>query len=636
MIVPMKKVSFVIREKDREAFLKKLRDVGVVHPERKRVAVDNMGHLLAMLTRNRMALGILKRFIIKEGTEVPPLPEIPADRDMASHILELVNERKILQDQTVDITRERRRVEAWGNFDPRDLSFLAEHGIILIPYELSLGACRALDADYIVVSSDKYRARIVVLGEEIAGQDPFEFSAQSISEMDDRLNVIRLRFAEIESALECFAFYTGKIEEDMNSINLEIEFQTTRAGMDGLKDAPAEIAISWITGYVPCENIEELEKAAASNNWVMLTNEPTLQDLPPTILRNKPAVRIIQPMFNMMGTIPGYWEDDVSLPFMIFLCVFFAMIFGDAVYGLLLLGIGAAAGLAAKKKSGEFPDVAKLIMLFSSCTIVWGAVTGSWLAVPIPDLPPFLRVLVLPPFNGVGPVTEFPSFLGKLLVIPEETPFDDGKNIWYVQFVCFTLGVIQLGSARVKNFIKSLPSLSAISQAGSFVMMIGVYFLVLSILLKMELPSFAAWFVGAGVILNLVFSEQKGGNFFVNIGKGFSNFFSIFLKAVGGFSDIISFIRLFAVGMAGSLIGQIFNSMAIPSGGFGNFGIGFIVRLLGAILILFAGHGLNILMNTLSLIVHGVRLNLLEYAGNHLGMDWSGYLYKPFAVRQKK
>jgi V/A-type H+-transporting ATPase subunit I len=133
-----------------------------------------------------------------------------------------------------------------------------------------------------------------------------------------------------------------------------------------------------------------------------------------------------------------------------------------------------------------------------------------------------------------------------------------------------------------------------------------------------------------------IFAEQNGGNFFKNILKSLTNFLSIFLTAVGSFADIISYIRLFAVGLAGSSIAQSFNSMAIPEDGFGALGVGFILRLVAAVLILVIGHTLNIVMNALSVIVHGVRLNLLEYAANHLGMEWSGYDYKPFALKQNK
>jgi V/A-type H+-transporting ATPase subunit I len=164
-------------------------------------------------------------------------------------------------------------------------------------------------------------------------------------------------------------------------------------------------------------------------------------------------------------------------------------------------------------------------------------------------------------------------------------------------------------------------------------MMIGLYFLVLFMLLKVTLVSFAVYMIGGGLAFYFIFAEQKGVNFFKNILKSFTNFLPTFLNAVGSFADIISYIRLFAVGLAGSSIAQSFNEMAVPVDGFGAIGVSFVLRLFAAVLILVFGHALNIVMNALSVIVHGVRLNLLEYGANHLGMEWSGYAYKPFELK---
>jgi V/A-type H+-transporting ATPase subunit I len=196
------------------------------------------------------------------------------------------------------------------------------------------------------------------------------------------------------------------------------------------------------------------------------------------------------------------------------------------------------------------------------------------------------------------------------------------------QFFCFTVGAVHLVWAHLKNVRKGLPSLAAISQAGWLAMMVGLYFLVLNMLLKLPLPGFAVPLIGGGLGAYFVFVEQTGGNFIKNVFKGLSNFLSIFLNAVSSFADIISYIRLFAVGLAGASIAQSFNSMAggMPS---------FLLRILGGTIILIFGHGLNMLMNTLSVVVHGIRLNLLEYA-NHLGMEWSGYSYTPFALKRKE
>jgi V/A-type H+-transporting ATPase subunit I len=268
--------------------------------------------------------------------------------------------------------------------------------------------------------------------------------------------------------------------------------------------------------------------------------------------------------------------------------------------------------------------------------MVWGAITGSWFAIPVQNLPFVLRSIILPPFNGTGPVAEFPLFLQSIFKLPPEVPVDDLKTKWNIQFLCFTVGMVQLISARGMNIKKQLPSLAAVAQLGWILALAGIYFLVLYMLLKMPPPSFVQWFIAAGIILNFIFAEQHGGNFLSNVVKSLTNFFGIFLKAIGGFADIISYIRLFAVGMAGGMIAQTFNSMAIPAEGLGSFSLGFILKLIIAAVVLILGHSLNLLMSTLSVIIHGVRLNLLEYAGNHLGMDWSGYAYEPFVLRQKK
>jgi V/A-type H+-transporting ATPase subunit I len=154
-------------------------------------------------------------------------------------------------------------------------------------------------------------------------------------------------------------------------------------------------------------------------------------------------------------------------------------------------------------------------------------------------------------------------------------------------------------------------------------------------MLNISIQPFVMPMLIAGVAIIIVFMEQKGGNFFINILKGLSGLFSLFLKLVSCFADILSYIRLFAVGLAGSMIAVVFNSLALPADGLGSFGLMFIIKLILAVAVLVFGHGLNLALTAMSVIVHGVRLNLLEYAGNHLEMEWSGYEYNPFALKQK-
>jgi len=640
----MKKVSLVVMERDCETFLKKLREVGVIHLQRKRVLSEHLGRLLVKQELNRKAMGVLRRYTVKKGSSAPIASGISIKPDMAAYIFGLVDRKEVLQKQLAYLEKEKRRVEDWGDFEPHDFSFLSHHGVVLFLYQISLYSLKRVpnEAKLIILSQDKNWAKVLSVGEEIPGLVPFRLPSNSLASMDRRINAVRDHIAGIETELENLAYNKKAVEESMSGLSEDIEFETARAGMDTMKDESSRIAISWLSGFVPSEKVDLVINAAKENGWTLIWNDPTHADHPPTILRNKPAVRIIQPLFSMLGTIPGYWEYDVSLSYMIFLSLFFAMIFGDAGYGALLLLAGIVIGLLFKKKSstagspGTFPDAAKLIMLFASCTMVWGAITGSWFAIPVQNLPFVLRSIILPPFNGTGPVAEFPLFLQSIFNLPPEVPVDDLKTKWNIQFLCFTVGMVQLISARSMNIKKQLPSLAAVAQLGWILALAGIYFLVLYMLLKMPPPFFVQWFIAIGIILNFIFAEQHGGNFLSNVVKSLTNFFGIFLKAIGGFADIISYIRLFAVGMAGGMIAQTFNSMAIPSEGLGSFSLGFILKLIIAAIVLVLGHSLNLLMSTLSVIIHGVRLNLLEYAGNHLGMDWSGYAYEPFVLRQKK
>ena len=160
-------------------------------------------------------------------------------------------------------------------------------------------------------------------------------------------------------------------------------------------------------------------------------------------------------------------------------------------------------------------------------------------------------------------------------------------------------------------------------------MILGLYFLVINLVVGGAPVSQTAMYMMIGGLAGVfIFGQQKKGvNFFVGVLKGFSGIINLFLDSIGAFSDIISYIRLFAVGLASVAIAASFNAMAEPL----MHGPAFI----GAVVILFLGHSLNLAMGLLSVIVHGVRLNMLEFSG-HLGMEWVGIKYEPFKVLEEK
>jgi V/A-type H+-transporting ATPase subunit I len=215
-----------------------------------------------------------------------------------------------------------------------------------------------------------------------------------------------------------------------------------------------------------------------------------------------------------------------------------------------------------------------------------------------------------------------PSFL-KMIAVPafsNENP-DAPTNI---KIFCFTLGLIQISLAHVIGFIRNMRSPKALGELGTLMMTGGMYFVVLNLVVdstKYPLSSLVIGVIFAGFALNFIFINYAG-----HIGRGvlesLKNFITMFLGVVNVFGDIMSYIRLWAVGLAGAAISATVNSMVGPM--FGSF------LMFLAVLVLVFGHGLNFVMNVLSVIVHGVRLNTLEFS-NHLGLTWSGFKYEPFS-----
>ena len=201
------------------------------------------------------------------------------------------------------------------------------------------------------------------------------------------------------------------------------------------------------------------------------------------------------------------------------------------------------------------------------------------------------------------------------------------------QIFCFTLALIQLTVAHLKGVARNRTSIKLLGDLGSVLQLLGIYYLVLSLVVNPEVFTFglvvggvpvgtlAIALIGIGFVMTFVFSNYNG-----SLGKSIlascKNIVSVLLGVVNVFSDIVSSIRLWAVGLAGAAISATVNELASPL--LGNF-----MFMIFAIVLLVFGHGLNMILNVLSVIVHGIRLNTLEFS-SHLDMSWSGHKFKPF------
>ncbi|MFO7641562.1 MAG: hypothetical protein R6X17_09955, partial [Candidatus Competibacteraceae bacterium] len=369
-------------------------------------------------------------------------------------------------------------------------------------------------------------------------------------------------------------------------------FAQARAALSG------DERVACLQGFCPAARLAELHRRAAENGWGLVVAEPEDDDPTPTLLRNSRFTALFQPVMDFLRVLPGYHEFDASGLFLIFFILFFAMILGDAGYGLLLLATTFVA-------SRCFPAIPRrtlpLFYLLSAATVIWGAMNGLWFGVPQLAELPGLRGLVVPSLN---------TFVAD----------NEATLIW----LCLTLGAVHLTLAHLWAAWRHR-SLQSLADLGWMLVVWAAYVAAVWVLVGEGQLSVAIILAASGLVGVVLFGEQTGGNFARGVGRGLLNLPLNLLTAISSFSDMVSYLRLFAIGLATKEVAVAFNRLALEVGFDG------VVAALGAALLVVLGHSVNLLLGALGVIVHGLRLNLLEFS-RHLNVTWSGIPYEPFRL----
>jgi len=652
MIVPMKKICLLVQDKSHDEALKKLREAGVVHLEKRNVPLDSNSSVLKRKSKVENAIGLIQDYKVPKNklredleddgplserrekpkglrrgrrsedlygteTESPysidavtakPRPYLP---DMMNSLGE---ERKQIKEKEAAYGREISRIQGWGDFDPSIVDEISKTMPVYL-YEMPADAFARLDKDfqYIKVKSDKSAVRVLVLEKTIPGMAPFQLPQKSLSEYKKEIEELNLDLKEIDGELEHYADRRTALLKEMERVEYDIEFETAVAGLNKVDDIPEDFGLSWLTGYVPAEDVDFVKKVAAENGWALSIDEPAQTDeVVPTKLKNNKFVQLITPITNFLDINPGYREVDISPIFLIFFCIFFAMLFGDAAYGLIITTIAIIGMLMSLKNKKPVGTPLKMLLLLGALNVVWGVLTCSWFAMDTKYLPDILKDISLPYISSANP--------------------NDKEVSQNLQIFCFSLAVVHLIIAHIVVIFKC-KSLKIFGELGTIGMLLGMYNVVLNLIVSNAdrqvsiLPiDITVYLIGGGFFLSFIFSPYEG-SILKSVLTSCQNFISVILGVVNVFSDIMSYIRLWAVGLAGAAIAQTINGMAGPMLG------GFLI-FAGIILLIF-GHGLNMVLNVLSVLVHGVRLNTLEFSG-HVGLSWSGTAYKPFKEKEIK
>ncbi len=622
MIVPMKKFYLIALDKDRPTLPERLRKLGVAHVEELSGSGETYQNLERERSETESVYFLLRNYVEKKQKPVPAegltVDEPDEIKAFVQEVSGLKRELDSLNERANQLAREMDRVAAWGDVST---SILVEvergSGFSFRFFEAPAKEVGNLpkEFEYISIHAPKGKIRVAFVLEdgEKAPELPAAFQEfllpeLSLSQMREEVASIESRKKAIAKEFKARSALTASVKKYLKELEAAIVLERLRSGM------PAQEHFVYLRGYVPARDCERFKKITAKYGWAIAFDDPSDEETPPTLVENPPAVRIIEPVFEFLGTVPNYREYDISFWFLLFFSLFFAMIFGDGGYGMLIVLASIASIVMGKKKGRPVADAQKLFLLLGAVTVVWGALTASWFGIKFNRLPPLLQRISLDLINGQSPNSE--------------------SNI---KVFCFIIGLVQLSIAHLKNIKRDFPNLKFLSQIGSLFLLVGMFNAALNLVIdavRFPIQSWALACIAVGFLLVFLFGNWNG-KFGSSLLESLKGIIPTFLGTVSIFADIVSYIRLWAVGLAGLAISQTVNGMAAGIVG-DEVGLlfDFILKLLIAVVLLLVSHSLNFMLTVLSVVVHGIRLNMLEFSG-HLGMEWSGYKYNPLREQNR-
>ena len=610
MIEKMKMVYVVSSVSKKDEMLDGLRTLGILHLSERKSPDRAVAERFTGLSKTASALLDYAPDKKSKSSEAVPVLSDAQFEEMYRGVQEALDRKAALAQELSAANAEIERIKAWGDFEPGELKELKNAGYDFHFYRMGKKeyAMAAEDPEITMISLasvDKMNT-VAVLGVLPPAIPASEFTIpeKGVGELTKEIENLQHEINACEDVLRKAAVYGESFQAQM------LKAQNAENYSSASETAENDGDFVWLSGYLPEEDLNAFKAAAEEHGWAWAADDVAADDEQvPTKVKYGKVSGLIQPVFDMLGILPGYRESDISLWFLLFFSLFFAMIIGDAGYGCLIL-LGTIAYAAKSKK---FNTVVYLLLVLSVATVIWGAITGTWFGFEQAMDIPLLRALVIPQFAN------YPEYFGVTALQQQNT----------IMKFSFSVGAIQMALGSLISIRKKISekNLSWVADLGWLIAITAMYLLTLYLVIGEQIPMVPVFaLVGVAFVIVVLFGGMSPDRTFAEgIKAGCADAFTVFLNTISCFGNIMSYIRLFAVGMAGLAISQSF--IGIAEGFHGPLAI------LGVV-ILVIGHGLNIIMAFLSVVVHGVRLNVLEFSGQ-AGLEWTGIAYEPFKVNDK-
>ena len=615
MISKMNKLSFLIYHKEYEMFLEKLRELGVVHVE-KRQGAEMDANLQAFMQKRTAYQSLLKSMTLAaasfEGTasgapSILTIEQVVDSYESQQEHIQALNMQLPVLDKEIDA------MEVWGEFDWNVIEQLKVNG-----WQLQFYCCP--DKSFEEAWMDDYNATIINRkGGQCyfvtVNQMPVELEAEVVRLPKRRLSELvreqeQLK-ADIKKANETLDLFcienTPVVEKALDSLESDINLmEVEQLGGERM----AEGAIVMMEGWVPVENDAEVRKMLDESGVYYEIRPAEKEDNAPIKLKNGKISRAFEMLTKMYG-MPDYGEFDPTPLLAPFYALFFGMCVGDAGYGLLLVLLGF---YLKKKLSKSMAGMMNLLITLGVATTVVGAVFNTFFGASLTDLnlPEWMNSLII---SGKWDGTSYDKTMVIALLVG-------------MFHICFAMTVKAICSTARYGFK------NALSDWGWWLLVGGsVVVATLNYLGVMDMDMSKMAFIGIGGVsaIGIYLLNNIRRNVFANIGVGLWDTYNM---ATGLMGDLLSYLRLYALGLAGGMLGGVFNTLGMQlRDTLGDFLFG-IPGWICFGLIFVAGHGLNIALSCLSGYVHSIRLTFVEYFKNS-GYDGKGVEYKPFSSKKK-
>lgn len=603
MISPMTKYSFILLSEQTEEFLSKIQDLGVIDITRSVKPVDEKSEaLLSEADTVKKALAVLN------SCDAEPEKGFRFDGDPVEAALKAQADVEELKNELSSAKKELSARKPWGQFSTEAIGRLEAQGLKIRFY-----SCQKKKFDHawaeiqplqVVSETDTtvFFVTVAPVSEEYSFPiEPMAAPEGSVNEMELTIKDLETKLSERKKLLGnlkgCIGELRQRYNEKLGALDLYLAESATEMAAD------SHLAV--VTGFAPTEDDKRLSDAFDALGIYYIHEPATKEDNPPIKLHNNWFAKNFEVLTGMYG-MPVYDEFDPTPVLGPFFMLFFAMCMGDAGYGIVLMLI--ALFMKLKMQGTSLGKMYRLIGFLGGMTFFVGLFLGTFFGMSILEAswtPEWLKALCVDGWFPEGKIAGFPVQMVLAVAIG-------------VLHICLAMIIKTINYTKRFGFSKTVSTWgwTTLIVGGIIVIALGMTEVLSEVAFKWVIIALAAVSSLAIFVFN-----TPGRNPLVNIGSGLWDTYNMVTGLMG---DVLSYIRLYALGLAGGMLGNAFNIMGamildIPVPG---------VNWVFCIVILIFGHVLNLAMSCLGAFVHPLRLTFVEYFKNS-GYEGTGLKYNP-------